>query len=434
MTRSVSDGSGGRARILLFRQREFRLFWTGETTSQFGTAVNQVALPLLAVKVLHANTFVVAVLSAAMWLPWLLLGLPAGAWVDRVARRPVMIAADVISLVLFASIPIAKWCGVLTIAQLLVVALLAGSASVFFSTAYQAYLPSLVESSDLAEGNSMLQGSASAAQVSGPGLGGVLIQLAGAATGILANAFSFCVSAVCLLAIRSKEAPSAPRDASEVKLRNEILEGVNYLLRDRYLRPATLFATMVNLPLAGIDALLVVFLVRTVGVGSGLVGAALAAIGLGGLIGAFFARRLVRTLSPGRAMIVCTVTTLPFGVLMALTTRGAGLALIGGYAIASAGIIAFNVIYVSFRQAHCPPQMLGRVGAAYMTIGTSCAPLGAALAGVLGSTIGIRPTLWILTVVLAAACLILVFSPLRQQSASLAQEDHVELPVQEDLS
>lgn len=401
----------------LLWHRDFRLLWTGETASQFGDAVNIVALPLVAINVLHAGTFVVGVVAGAAWVPWAFLGLPVGALVDRTARRPIMLVSNVVSALLFASVPLAVWGGVLTIAQLIVVALLAGAAAVFFSIAYQAYLPSVVGVDDLIEGNAKLQGSASAAQVSGPGLGGAVVQVAGAANCLLVNAASFVASAVFLLRIRAVEsvpacADSAPEGGGR-RLRHEVAEGLRFVLRDPYLRPATVFAAGANLPLAGVDALLVLFLVRTVRVNAGLVGAALAAIGLGGLVGALMARRVAQRLGAGRAMIACTSVTLPFGLLTPLTGQGPELTFVIGYMIASAGIIAFNVIYVSFRQSYCPPHLLGRVGAAYMTIGTSCSPVGALVAGALGATIGVRPTLWLMTGSLTAASLILVFSRLR---------------------
>jgi MFS family permease len=157
----VTDGSAARqsrSRRVggLWWQRDFRLLWIGETTSKLSTAVTYIAMPLAAVLTLHASTFMVGLLEALAWLPWLVVGLPAGAWVDQLPRRPIMLVCDLASLVLLASVPVAAWCGVLTIGQLLVVALLTGTASVFFFTAYQAYLPAVVARDDLAEGNAKL--------------------------------------------------------------------------------------------------------------------------------------------------------------------------------------------------------------------------------------------------------------------------------------
>jgi MFS family permease len=194
----------------LLWQRSFRLLWIGETVSQLGNAMAVVGVPLVAVIVLHASTFVIGVLTAAAWLPWLVIGLPAGAWVDRLPARRVMIACDVISAVVYASVPAAAWAGVLTTGQVVAVQLLGGAASVLFMTAYQVYLPSLVKPDELIEGNTKMQGSASAALFAGPSLAGLVAQLLGAVTALLGNAVSFVVSAACLIGTR----PSAPGAAA----------------------------------------------------------------------------------------------------------------------------------------------------------------------------------------------------------------------------
>jgi MFS family permease len=194
-----------RARAGLLGQRDFRLLWTGETTSCLGSSIGGIALSLVALTVLHASVFAVSALTAAAWLPWVLVGLPAGAWVDRWPRRPVMIAADVVSAAAFGSVPVAAWCGVLTTAQLMCAALAGGTASVFFKTAYRAFLPALLTADDLLEGNAKLQGSEQVANVAGPGAAGLIAQPAGAVCGVLADAASFAVSAVCLFRLRVAE-------------------------------------------------------------------------------------------------------------------------------------------------------------------------------------------------------------------------------------
>jgi hypothetical protein len=276
----------------LLWQRDFRLFWTGETISQLGDTMARVAMPLLAVLVLHASTFVVTVLTATAYLPWLLIGLPVGAWVDRLRCRPLMIACDLVAAVLYGSLPVAAWLGVLTIGQVVAVALLAGCADVFFGTAYQVYLPSIVTTGELVEGNTKLQGSASAAAIGGPGAAGLLAGTLGAAAALLANAISFLVSAACLLGIRGGGARTAPAPASRMGLRREIAEGVRYVAGDAYLRPLTIWASLVNFGLTGYAALSIVFLVRVVGLGPGPAGLLLAASGAGGLLGALVARRI----------------------------------------------------------------------------------------------------------------------------------------------
>src|SRR5580698_346073 len=206
----------------LLWQRDFRLLWTGETISGAGSAMAAFGVPLLAVQVLRASTFAVSALYAAAYVPWLVIGLPAGAWVDRLPARRLMIVCDVLSAALFATLPVAAWLGVLTTGQLLGVALLAGGASVLFSTAYQVYLPALLAPADMLEGNAKLQGSAQVASLSGRALAGLAAQAVGDATALLFNAASFLVSAACLLAIRG---PAATHTRAGEQLEREQAAG-----------------------------------------------------------------------------------------------------------------------------------------------------------------------------------------------------------------
>lgn len=413
MAGSRSEAQARRWQGSLFRQRDFRLLWIGETTSQFGSAVTLVALPLIAVQALHAGPFEVALLTAATWLPWLVIGLAAGAWVDRLPRRPVMLLCDMVSMVLLASVPVAEWCGVLTIGQLLAVALLAGVCSVFFTSAYQAYLPAVVEGGDLLEANAKLQGSQSAAQIGGPGLAGGIAALAGVATGLLADAVSFAVSALCLRSIGAQE-PSPQTPDGRRDLRGEVVEGLRFLLGDAYLRPVALAAAFGNLCLTGMESLLVYFLVKVVGLGSGGAGVLMALGGVGGVLGALFARRLANRFGTARAVFCCYVVALPFMLLVPLTRSGFGLILFAGYAVTMAGAVAGNVVYDGFVQRYTPPEMMGRIAASYSTIAYCCMPLGAVLAGGLGSLAGVRVALWIMAASLVATGGFLLCSPYRR--------------------
>nr|WP_277350052.1 MFS transporter [Nonomuraea sp. FMUSA5-5] len=243
--------------------------WAGETASMLGGSVAAVALPLVAVVTLRAGTLAVGLLTAAAWLPWLVIGLPAGAWVDRLRKRPVMLACDVVSMAVFASVPVAAWLGGLTMAHLLVVATAGGAAKVFFTLAYRAYLPILVGGDRLLDANTKLQCSESAAQIAGPGLAGLLAQAFGAVSGVLADAVSFGVSALCLRSVRTRE-PRPPAPA-ERRLLKEILDGVRFVVPDPYLRPLTLFSALSNVALMGYHSIQVVFLARELGAGAGVV-------------------------------------------------------------------------------------------------------------------------------------------------------------------
>lgn len=381
----------------MLRQRSFRLLWIGETVSQVGNAMAVVGAPLVAVVVLHASTFAVGLLTAAGWLPWLVIGLPAGAWVDRLPVRPVMIGADLLAAALYGSVPVAAWTGVLTTGLLIAVQFAAGAASVVFMTGYQVHLPSVVAAADLIEGNTKMQGSASAAAFAGPGLAGLVAQGLGAVTALTANAVSFLVSATCLLGSKPRFPQSVPAGQRRRTLRREIADGVLQLVRDPYLRPMTVFWSAANFALTGYTALVVVFLVRVVGLSAGWVGVLAAVPGLGGVVGALVTRRVTVRYGTARSLLLATWLGMPAALLIPLT--GAGLRLtcyVVGALVAYTGMGIGNIVIAAFRQAHSPPGMCGRVTATQRFFIFATSPIGALAAGGLGTWLGIRPALWIM--------------------------------------
>jgi MFS family permease len=394
----------------LFARRDFRLLWTGETTSFLGSSIGGISLPLVALDVLHASTFLVSALTAAAWLPWLVIGLPAGAWVDRLPRRPVLIAADLVSLVAFASVPVAAWCGVLTSAQLLVAALTGGVAAVFFQTAFRALLPSMLPRADLLEGNSKLQGSQQVANVAGPGLAGLIAQAAGAVCGVLANAVSFAVSALCLGAIQVREPRPA---ATRRRLTREIAEGLEIVVKDPLLRVTTVSGSLMNLTLVGYQAVLVVFLVRVLGFDSGVTGVLIALTSLGGVAGAMLAGPVARRLGTARFSLLSKVVITPVGLLIPLASKGPGvLFFVAGDTLLIAGVVAGNVVWQGWVQSYYPARLLGRISTSTQVVNYGSIPLGALLAGVLASHLGVRDTLWIMLGGLVASSFLLFASRL----------------------
>jgi len=405
-----------RGRLGLLRHADFRRLWIGDTASVFGSAISGIAVPLIALEMLNAGSFIVGLLNAASWLPWLLVSLPAGAWIDRLPRRRTMIVCNLIWLALVVSIPVAGWLDLLTTTQLVVVCLLGGVVSVFFGPADGAYLPSLIAKEDLPEGNAKLQGSEQAAVVAGSSLGGVLLQAFGAMLGMVIDAVTFVISTILLLRIRTKEEPPPPASERTTTLRQEIAEGFGFVVRDPYLRVLTAGAAVDNLLLSAGQALLVVFLVRTLGASPGEVGVLLAFDCLGGIIGAVLANRLSRRIGTARALLVWALATTPFAILLPLATGGAGAVLFAlGLLIPSAGIVAGNVIGGSFRQAYCPSHMLGRVSTTGAFISFSLIPLGAVAGGLAASIIGIREVLLIVTIAGVFAKLILFIGPIKRQ-------------------
>lgn len=374
--------------------RDFRLLWTGDTISQLGSEVSVLALPLVAVLYLQATTFEVGLLTALQSAAFLLIGLPAGAWCDRVRRRPVMLAGDLVRAGLLASIPICAALGALTIGQLLGVAMLLGIATVFFDVSYQSYLPSLVGRDALVEGNAKLQASQSIAQVAGPTVGGFLVQAVTAPFAVLADAASFLVSAVCLWRIRAPE-PAPPRPPKR-SLAREIGEGLGFVLRHRILRMIAGTTGTANLFNAVNVAVLVVFFVRNLHLSAGTIGALMSAGSIGGVAGAMSAGWVGRGVGQARTVWLSLVVTSPAGLLIPLTQRGPGLALfVVGFFTFSFGVVVYNVAQVSFRQALCPAHLLGRMNATMRFLVWGTMPLGGLLGGALGTLIGLRPTLWV---------------------------------------
>ncbi|MGN9764963.1 MFS transporter [Micromonospora sp. SD12] len=399
----------------LLRHRDFRLLWAGQTASAVGSNVTAVALPLVAVTVLDASTFGVAVLTAAAWLPWLLVGLPAGAWVDRLPRRPLMIACDVLSALLFLSVPAAAALGVLTVAQLLVVALGAGLARVFFETADQVYLPVLLRPEQVPEGNAKLQATRTASYVLGPGLAGAVAQAAGAVIALLLDALSFLFSAACLLRIRTVE-PRPVRAGPVRSLRREIGEGIRFVVRDPYLRVLTAFGAASNIGLVGYQAVLVVFLVREARLAPAPVGMLVAAMSLGGIVGALAATTLGRRFGTARTLLLAAAFTGPPALLIPLAGPGGRLALpaIGGMLV-SLGVAVGNVLKGSFRQTYTPHHLLGRVTVSMHMLNYGTIPLAAVVAGAIGAAYGAGTAIAVMTGWLALTPAILLMGPLRRR-------------------
>ncbi|MFI5608370.1 MFS transporter [Amycolatopsis sp. NPDC051903] len=396
----------------LRRDRDFSLVWTGETISALGSAVADTVLPLTALLVLHASTFEVAALSAIAWAPWLVVALPAGAWVDRWRKRRVMLVCNVVSALTFAAVPLAYVTGVLSVPFLLAAALVGGVAKVFFSLAYRGYLPVLVPKDRLLEANVKLQGSESAAQVAGPGLAGLLAAAAGPVTGVLANAVSFAISVLCLHRVRKREPRPEP---AKTRLRAEIAEGLRFLAKDPYLRTLVASAAIANLALDGYAAIQVVFLVDDLHLGATATGVVLALAEAGGVAGAPFAARLARRAGTARAFLFCEGLAAPAMLLGPFATPGAGLVLfiLSGTGVA-AGIVGSNVLAGTFRQEYCPPELYGRITASSAVVNYSTIPLGALLGGALGEAIGVRETLFAMAVVQLGSLAVLLTSPLRR--------------------
>jgi MFS family permease len=396
----------------LWRHRDFRLLWVGDTVSQLGSMVTNTASPLLAALVLAATPFQMGLLAAADTAAFLLIGLPAGVWVDRMRRRPLMIGADVGRAALLASIPVAWWFGVLTLTQLILVGLAVGVLTVFFDVAYQSYLPALVARDRLIEGNTKLQASQSVARVSGPAIAGWLTQLIGAAYALGVDALSYAWSALWLWRIRTVEAPvTRPRRPN---LRTEIGEGLAFVLGNRSLVGIVGCTGSANLGSGILAAVSVLVLTRQLGASAGIVGVILTVAGAGGVAGALTADRVTKTFGQARTIWLSMAVTSPFQLLLPLAGPGWLLTLFAlGDAVGAYGAVVYNIAQVSYRQAICPSRLQGRMNASIRFLVWGTIPVGGLIGGALGSTIGTRPTLWVGAIVVLLSPIPVLLSPLR---------------------
>jgi MFS family permease len=403
----------------LWGHRDFLLLWGGQSISELGSAVTLVALPLCAVVLLHATTFQVGLLSAAGTAPFLVIALPAGLIVDRIARRRLMIGCDLGRMLIIGSIPATAAFGLLTLGQLFAVALLTGFGTVFFDVAYQSYVPGLIRREHLTDGNGKLAATQSFAQVAGPGLGGALFGVLGAGS-MAADAISYAVSAAAVLGIATPEPRPQPRPAGQnagrqvAALRTELLAGVAFITRHPILRKIAACTATANLFSAMVFALIVVFMIRVLHVRPEFTGVLLAAGSVGGVAGGVLSGTFARRIGSARVIWVSLLGFGVIGLLLPLAAPGWRLALVpaGLFGFTFSGVL-YNIAQLSFRQSICPPELLGRLNAAIRWIVWGTLPLGGLLGGALGSTAGIRATLWIGVSGAWLAGFWVLFSPLR---------------------
>ena len=398
----------------LWRNGDFLKLWSGETVSQLGSQVSILAIPLAAISILHASNFAVGLLASAETVPFLLVGLPAGVWVDRWPRRPVLISGDVGRALALGSVPLAYVLGWLTIWQLYVVALTSGVLTVFFDVASQSYLPGLVGRDHLIDGNAKLEISQSAAQIGGPGLAGALIHLLQAPIAVTVDAASFVVSAVAIGSIGGTETRPPAVGRGQRAMRSDIREGLRYVLGHPLLRRFAGATSTSNLFSSLFQTVLLLYMVHTLRYGAGTIGAVLLLGNVGVLLGALLASPLGRRFGIGPVCCAAMVVAGSSSLLGPLATRSNGFPLLvaAQFGMAAAGPI-YNVNQVSFRQALCPERLLGRMNATMRFLVWGTLPVGAFAAGVLASTIGLRPALWVGAAGGCLAFLWLVTGPVR---------------------
>ena len=415
----------------LWRHSDFLKLWSAETISQFGTQVSQLALPLVAILILDASTFEVAALGVVEFLPFILFTLPAGVWVDRLPRRPILIAGDLGRAALLVSIPIAYVADVLTLWQLFAVGFLVGICTVFFDVAYQSYLPALVERSHIIEGNSKLEISRSSAQISGPGLAGLLVEIFTAPYAVLVDAISFLGSGLFVLGIRKHEErlPAANVDGERSSLWTELREGLRFVLGNPNLRAQAGCTATSNFFSNVVFAVFLVFVVRKLELSPGIIGIVFSAGGVGSLVAAFTTRRLWNRFGIGPTTIAVGMVWGPANLLMAFAPIGNAAVpfLVASLLASGFSIVVYNIVQVSYRQAICPPRLQGRMNSVMRFLVWGTIPIGALAGGALGTWFGLRETIVVGGIGGSLSVLWIVFSPqrhLRDMPEPIEEEPH----------
>jgi MFS family permease len=398
----------------LWRHPDFVKLWSAETVSQFGTQFTQLALPLVAIDVLHVSAFQVAALTTVEFLPFLLVSLPAGVWVDRLRRRPILVVGDLARAVLLGSVPVAYWLGALTMAQLYVVAFLGGIATVFFDVAYQSYLPSLVERQQLIDGNAKLEISRAAAQLGGPGLAGIVIDFLRAPAALAFDAISYVGSALFIFGIRKSEG-SVRTDAPRRRMREELREGLRWVLSHPFLKNIAACTALFNFWGNMGFAVLLVFARRGLHLSPLAIGLAFTLSNVGPLLAAFNANRISSRFGVGKTIIAASIIGAPTFLVVPFAPEGnAALAvLIPAFIIGGLSNVIYNVTQVSLRQAITPERIQGRMNSVMRFIVWGTIPLGSIIGGVLASTIGVKETLIVSGIGCFMPFLPVLFSPVR---------------------
>ncbi|MDQ2966406.1 MAG: MFS transporter [Chloroflexota bacterium] len=428
-----------------FRRPDFVKLWTAATISLFGTQVTFIAIPVIAVLILGATPFEVALVGTLEFLPFLLFTLPAGVWVDRLPRRRILITGDLGRALMLATIPIAHVLGVLTIWQLFVVAFVNGIFTVFFDIADQSYLPTILEREELVDGNAKLQASNSTAQVIGQPVGGGIVGLLSAPIAIALDAISYVVSALLIFTIRRRERadraeptvaaeevlavrPAGPNIAIEALagqaepsrparpgLRQEVAEGLHFVLGHRYLRNIAATTGSSNLFSNIAFAVFPVFAYRDLRLTPEVVGLIGGGFGAGALLGALTASRVADGFGVGKTIVGSILVSGPTALLVPIANHETALLLIGGGGLISGwASVVYNVNQVSLRQAITPEPMLGRMNATMRFIVWGTIPIGQVIGGVIATLFGTITSIWIGAIGGLFAFLPVLLSPVRR--------------------
>lgn len=384
------------------------------------------ALPVLAVDRFDAGAFEMGVLEACATAAFLLIGLPAGVWVDRMRTRRVLVVSDVVRALVLATLPVALLLGHASLLHLYAVALVVGACTVFFDVAWQSYLPVLVDREQLVDANSKLSATGAVAGVVGPALGGGLLRVVAAPLLVAIDACTFVVSALFVRGIQDDE--RLPDRTQRRAMREEVAEGLRFVLGHLLLRRITWSTALANVAWSMVGALLVLFMLRELDLSQSTVGIVFAFGAVGGLIGAVIAAPLGRIIGPARLIPLATIVSVPGLALTPLATVlpvSAAVTIAASSAIGAAVGVVYNVTQVSFRQRLCPPHLLGRMNASIRFIVWGTLPLGSLAGGVLGTAFGITSAMWVAVGFAVLSVLPVLLSPLARMRDLPDEQDQL---------
>lgn len=394
---------------------DFRKLWAGQTVSQFGSEITVLALPLMAVLTLQATPSQMGLLGTFQSAPYLLVGLFAGVWVDRRTKRPLLVATDLGRMMLLLSVPLFATLGLMSMRVLYAGAFLLGALTVVFEMAYTSYLPVLVPREQLAECNSKLEAGRTVAQIAGPSLASLLVQLVTAPFALVLDSASFLVSAIFLRRIKAPEPPPLPREERR-GVWVEIREGLHATLTNPLLRPLVSYGVTSNFFVFAHMAVVVLYLTRERAVTPLMLGVIYTFSSVGGLLGSVVAGRFTRRLGLGPAL-VCAQIMCGVGALLVPLAGGPPLVLasvlVAAQALWGCVLVIYNVNVVSLRQAITPDGLQGRVIASIRFLTWGVGPLGSLSGGLLGEVLGLRPTLAVAGLGMLLASQWVLFSPVR---------------------
>jgi MFS family permease len=406
----------------LWRNRPFLLLWSGETISQTGAQISLVAVPLTAISALNAGPTEVALLTALQYAPVVLITLFAGVWLDRHRRRPVLIWTNLARFLLIILIPVSYLTDLLSLGLLYLVTFAVGLLTAVFDVAYVVYLSSLVSREQLIEANAKLETTYSIAQIGGPGIGGVLVQVVTAPVALVANAGTCLLAAVSFLGIRKPEVVERPEQERR-PIRAEIADGMRAILGHRVLRLLMVQAAVFNLFEQIVLTLYLLFGVRELRLGAGELGVILTTAAVGGLVGALVAGRAAAAIGTGRCIVGAMVVSAAGLVVVPFAPATPVLAivvLVAGFVVYGFGLGIFSVHTLSVRIALAPPGLLGRITATFRLIIYGTIPIGALLAGVLGNLVGVRAAIMLGAAPMLVLSILFWFSAVRHAEISAA--------------